>query len=214
MNDVTIIIPTIFKNDFVLNCINSIYENVKYPILILLSSGYNTFSKACNEGFENTNTEWVLFLNDDIEIKNDFVSLMLETAEKFNAVVVGAKLLYPNGNIQHIGVYYNLQKLPFHLELNKPDRKVKDSLVPAVTGACMLVKSEVFREVGGFDEGYENGFEDIDFCNKVREKGYKIALCGRTELIHYEKQSRGYDKDRFQKNIGRYIEKWLKSQKS
>lgn len=208
MLDVTIIIPTIYKNNFVERCLSSIYQYVEHPIHVHLSMGYNTFSKACNEAFRKCNTEWVLFLNDDIEVKCDFISKMMKVADDFNVPIVGAKLLYPDKTIQHIGVYFR-NGLPYHKDIRLPDRFVNNKYVPAVTGACMLVKSEVFERVDGFDEEYINGFEDIDLVNKIKSLGYNVALCGETEIIHYEKQSRGFNRDNFNKNIRRYQWKWV-----
>jgi len=206
---VTIVIPTILKDNFVYKCINSIYQYVKLPIQVHLSIGYDNFSKACNEGAKHTKSKYLLFLNDDIEAKNDFVSLMLNVANKFNCKLVGAKLLYPDNTIQHIGVYYNDKGLPYHKDLKKPNYEIEDCYVPAVTGACILIERELFEKVGGFDEEYIMGFEDIDLCNKVKELGYKIALAAKTKLIHYEKQSRGFNEERFHHNIRRYTSKWL-----
>ena len=208
MTDVTIIIPTILKEGYWHNCIASIYKHVKLPVHIHLAVGYNNFAKACNEAAKQVNSEWLLFLNDDTIVENDFVSLMFGTAKNFKTNIVGAKLLYPDRTIQHIGVYFRDNGLPYHEDLRQQDRKIEDSIVPAVTGACMLVRKEIFTILGGFDIGFENGFEDVDFCLKAKQAGYKIALSGETNIIHYEKSTRGFNKVNSKKNLERLRRKW------
>lgn len=204
-----IIIPTLLEQD-IHRCVDSIYSNVNRPINVHLSVGYNNFSKSCNAGFNTIRSEWVLFLNDDVMISNNFIECMLKTADSLNADIVGAKLLYPNGNIQHMGVYFNDSGMPYHVNRDKPDEYVEDKLLDVVTGACIMVKSNIFNNLGGFDEGYINCFEDVDFCLKAGDGGYKVALCGSTDIIHYEKSTRKFDADEFKNNKNRLIDKWGK----
>lgn len=207
---VIIVIPTLINGGFLYKCLDSINKNVKHPVKIHIALGYDNFAKACNESVKNTNSEWILFLNDDTECRNDFVSIMLDTANKLKADIVGAKLVYPNGKIQHIGVHFNQFRMPYHKHINSDNFEIEDQYVPAVTGACMLIKRDVFNDLGGFDDGYENGFEDVDLCLKAMKKGYKIALSGKTDIIHYEKQTREFDMERFKKNKERLVKKWQK----
>lgn len=209
MFSVTIIIPTLLEDSYLQRCIYSIYKYCNIPVHIHLSLGYNNFSVACNEAAKRVRDEWILFLNDDIEAENNFLFLMFDTALNLGADIVGAKLLYPDGRIQHVGVYFKEDGTPYHAALGAPDKLREDRIVPAVTGACMMVKRGVFEALGGFDEEFENGFEDVDFCLRAREAGYRIALCGRTKLIHYEKCTRGFDRDRFLRNLDRLKKKWF-----
>ena len=213
MPDLTIIIPTLCSK-YLNGCIQSIHEQVHNPVQIHLSVGYHSFAIACNEAVSLIDAEWILFLNDDILVKNDFVDKMLQTADVKDADIIGAKLLYPDNTIQHAGVYFRDNGLPYHKDLRQPDREIDDCIVPAVTGACMLMRKDVFDKIGGFDEGFWNGFEDVDFCLRATQKGYSIALCGQTELIHYEKQTRGFDKEKVEANLRRLEQKWVHLQRS
>jgi len=205
---VVIVIPTLINGGFLYKCLDSINKNVNHPVKIHIALGYDNFAKACNESVKSTNSEWVLFLNDDTECRNDFVSIMLNTADNLNADIVGAKLVYPNGKIQHAGVYFNQFGMPYHKHINSDNFDIKDRYVPAVTGACMLVKRDIFSNLCGFDEGFDNGFEDVDFCLKAKISGHKIALSGKTDIIHYEKQTRKFDMERFKKNKERLVGLW------
>ncbi|MFP3254607.1 MAG: hypothetical protein RXN95_06005 [Hydrogenobaculum sp.] len=83
----------------------------------------------------------------------------------------------------------------------------------AVTGACLMMRKDVFNEVDGFDERYPLAFSDVDICLKVREKGYLVVWTPYAELYHYESKSRGYDdtpekQERFKKEIELFKKKW------
>ena len=199
---INIIIPTLLENNFYKNCIESIYKhcNTNEITSIQLSFG-GTFAQNCNKAAFNSKSEWLLFLNDDIEVNNNFVYYMLETAQNLDCDVVGAYLKFPDNTIQHYGVYFRNGNMPFHpwirqklknailQGLGKP--KLDDHYVPCVTGACLMIKRKLFTEIGGFDEKFVNGFEDVDLCLKVLKYGGKIGLCVKTDIIHYEKQTRG-----------------------
>lgn len=205
-----IIIPTLF-NKYLGYCLDSVNKSVIEPISINLSIGYDNFAKSCNSSFSNINGEhvkWVLFLNDDILIRNNFIRHMLDTADRLNADIVGAKLIYGNDTIQHAGVYFNSNCMPYHYKINKPNEYIEDRIVPAVTGACMMVKYDVFKDIGGFDDGYINCFEDIDLCLKANDAGYVVALCGKTDIFHYEKSTRKFNKDEFEYNKARLMGRW------
>lgn len=159
------------------------------------------FSYMCNSGAKNAKGDYVLFLNDDMEIiEEDWLSKMLSKASLEYAGAVGAKLLYPNSDkIQHAGIT-NLRIGPAHKlqflsdEIDHyygKNRYVHDVL--AVTGACLLLKKSIFDEVGGFDEKLAVAFNDVDLCYRVYEHGYyNIVRCD-TVLYHHESLSRGND---------------------
>ena len=141
---------------------------------------------------------------------------------------MGAKLIYPDGRIQHAGVILGLMNgiaehtnkfVYAYLDKKKSifEAGYEDSLVcileySAVTGACMLIKRKVFEEVGGFSEDLKVGFNDIDLCLKVREKGYKILFNPYAVAFHHENASRRNTRDMLyhpeDKNV--FIEKWGK----
>ena len=161
------------------------------------------FSKMCNLGARHANGELLLFLNDDITIaKPNWLSYLSEKAKLPYVGAVGTKLLYPNSDIiQHAGVV-NVHAGPIHklqycsnkevhyFGFNKGVRNVI-----AVTGACLMVRAEVFEQAGGFDEEhFAVAFNDIDLCLKIFELGYYNVVRNNMYLYHHESLSRGDDR--------------------
>jgi GT2 family glycosyltransferase len=116
--------------------------------------------------------------------------------------VVGAKLYYPNATIQHAGVVLGIKGVAGHSHkyFRRQSRGYFDSLIcirnySAVTAACMLVRRKAFEDAGGFDEELRVAFNDVDFCMRVREKGWRIAWTPYAELYHHESATRGFDLD-------------------
>jgi GT2 family glycosyltransferase len=144
---------------------------------------------------------YVLFLNNDTEIITpDWLTRMMEQAQRPEIGGVGAKLLYGDGRIQHGGVVLGVGGLGGHSHrffagdhfgyYNVLRMTVNQS---AVTAACLLMRRSVFDEVGGFDEDLRVAYNDVDLCLRIVEKGYRIVYVGDAVLYHYESQSRGYD---------------------
>ncbi|MCR4749161.1 MAG: glycosyltransferase family 2 protein [Lachnospiraceae bacterium] len=159
------------------------------------------FSRMCDQGAKDAKGDYLLFLNDDIEIREGhWMSKMLEVASRTHTGAVGAKLYYPNSMlIQHAGIA-NLRLGPVHKLQFKDDRTgcymdlnngVRNCI--AVTGACMMIAKSKFDEVGGFCEELEIAFNDVDLCFRLYESGYHNAVCNNTHLWHYESLSRGSD---------------------
>ena len=161
------------------------------------------FSTMCNLGAEEANGELLLFLNDDIEISRpNWLSYLSEKAKLPYVGCVGMKLLYPNSDvIQHAGVVnvhvgpihklqYCSNKEEHYFGFNKGVRNVI-----AVTGACLMIRTELFREIGGFDaENFAVAFNDVDLCLKAFEKGYYNVVRNNMYLYHHESLSRGDDR--------------------
>lgn len=169
-------------------------------IYVYEESEFN-FSRMCNLGAKHANNEFLLFLNDDIEIfQEDWLDRMIGQAIQPNVGVVGAKLYYPLSTlIQHAGVG-NLSNGPAHSFMRKEDACAYyfglnrlDYNVICVTGACLLIKKAVFDEVGGFDESFAVAYNDVDLCFKVHEHGYYLVVRQDAHAYHYESYSRGSD---------------------
>ena len=159
------------------------------------------FSEMCNIGAGLAKGNYLLFLNDDMEIiQSNWLSLLMEKASLPYAGAVGAKLLYPDSEIiQHAGIT-NLRVGPAHkLQFLSDDvdhyygrnKGVHD--VMAVTGACLLVKKEIFDMVGGFEKELAVAFNDVDLCYKIFERGYYNIVRNDVVLYHHESLSRGKD---------------------
>ncbi len=158
------------------------------------------YSQANNLGAAKSVSDLILFLNDDIEIFDpDWLSELIQWAIRPEIGVVGAKLLRENKTVQHAGIIMGLVGLAGHIYLNAPDHYqglfgsvdwYRNYL--AVTGACQMVRRELFNEVGGYDEEFQLAFGDIDFCLRIHDIGYRNIYTPFARLYHYEGKSRGY----------------------
>jgi O-antigen biosynthesis protein len=162
------------------------------------------YSAINNYGKNFARGDLLLFLNDDIEFKSsDTLTAMVELIQLDEVGAVGAKLLFPNNTIQHAGVIIGLRGVAEHWHkflyayLNKslPDPGYLSSLVSireysAVTGAFLITKRSIFEKIGGFSEELKIGFNDVDFCLKIINKGYKILYTPYALAYHYESASR------------------------
>ena len=162
------------------------------------------FSRICNMGAAEARGKYVLFLNDDMEIRDSkWLLEMVTYAAKEHVGAVGAKLYYPESKmIQHCGIT-NLRLGPVHkLQYKQDDHVYYDHIndvdrnVLGVTGACLLMRKELFDEIGGFDENFRVAFNDVDLCYTLFERGYSNVVVNTTHLWHYESLSRGDDESR------------------
>jgi GT2 family glycosyltransferase len=162
------------------------------------------FSALNNDAVSQANGEYILFLNNDTEvISPDWLSAMLEHVQRKEVGAVGAKLLFPNGTIQHCGVILGLPfegyRIAGHAYYGYPDQPGYMGRIniigdySAVTAACMLLRKQVFEEVGGLDENLALAFNDVDLCLKIREAGYLIVYTPYARLYHHASRSRGYE---------------------
>ncbi|MCX7823126.1 MAG: glycosyltransferase [Syntrophobacterales bacterium] len=166
------------------------------------------FSRLVNLGVVNSRGDLILLLNNDMELitPTDWLQEMAAYAQKEPIGCVGAVLLYPNDTIQHGGVILGISPNPAcpgvagHafkcLPANHPgyfDRLRVVSNWSAVTGACLMVRRDLWDRVGGFDESLSVAFNDIDFCLKLLVKGYRHVVLPHVRLYHYESKSRGYE---------------------
>lgn len=166
------------------------------------------FSAMCNLGVCRAEGEYILLLNDDIEvIEKNWLRIMLGQAYLPGTGAVGAKLWYPDGEkMQHAGVT-NMHVGPSHKMTTFPDDRVYyygHNVVPydmiAVTAASLLVKKTVYEEAGGLDESMAVAYNDVDFCFSLAERGYRNVQRNDAVLLHHESASRGLD--------GESEEKW------
>lgn len=150
-------------------------------------------------GVRHARGEMLLFLNNDVEaISPDWLDRLLDHGMRPEVGAVGAKLLYPDGTIQHAGMILGIHGSVGHSHRYVPGtshgyghRLVATQNVSAVTGACLLMRRSVFEEVGGFDEQFAMEFNDVDLCLKVREKGYSVVWTPYARLTHHECKTRG-----------------------
>ncbi len=161
-----------------------------------------SYSDMHNEVIQQLDEELVLMLNNDTSIiDGDWLNEMVALISKFNIAAVGARLLYPDGTVQHAGVLVGMGGAAGHygLNLDQSDEgyygRLKLALnVTAVTGACLLIRRDVYNEVGGMNTVQLSvAFNDVDLCLKVNEAGYRVAWTPYATLVHHESKSRGDD---------------------
>jgi GT2 family glycosyltransferase len=158
------------------------------------------FSAACNAGAAAAHGDLLLFLNNDIEvIQPDWLDELVRWAERPDVGIVGAKLLYPDRTIQHAGVVFGLG-LVSHIFSRAPEGAsgvfgssecYRNYL--AVTGACQMMRKNVFRQLGGYDERFRLVFSDIVLCLEARKAGYRMVYTPYARLVHHESYTRKRD---------------------
>lgn len=192
-------------------------------VRVLYYEGDFNFSRINNFAVEQAKGEYLLFLNNDTEmLGTDCIKELVSVGLHPEVGAVGARLLYSDGTVQHAGVIIGLSGVAGHAFVGVPGenpgysaRAVIAQNYSAVTAACMLVRRSVFDEVNGFEEALRVSFNDVDFCLKIREKGYLIVYAPAAELYHYESKSRGMEDtpeklERFNKEIDFMMKKWKK----
>ncbi len=177
------------------------------------------FAHACNQGARAAEAQLVLFLNNDTVPQPGWLQPLVEVlASDASAGAAGSKLLYPDGTIQHAGIVIcNDQKaqdpLLARLLYRGEPGDLKDANTArqfqSLTAACILVRKSAFFLVGGFDEGYWNGYEDVDLCFKLRERNWKLVYQPASVVIHHESKSGPERFAKAQQNILRLHQKWL-----
>lgn len=248
---VSVLIPTCEHTDDLEKTLSSIYEKNDYPnfetlILENNSKSEQTFEyyktlperyKNCtvhyydgafnysainNWGEKKANGEYILLLNNDVEVINSgWLSEMVSQCRQSGVGAVGAMLYYPDNTVQHAGIITGLGGYAGHNQ--KYSKRGKSGYMfrlatvqdlSACTAACLLVRRSVYEELGGLDEGFTVAFNDVDFCLRIREKGYRIVFTPYAELYHYESKSRGADekdkakKERFAGEQSRLKNRW------
>ncbi len=251
---VSIIIPSKDQAGLLENCLESIYNLTGYKnfeIIVINNNSSSSeffklikkykemhadsfrsidlnipfnFAALMNKGVEISTGEYILLLNNDIEvIHTDWLYNMAAYAQLKNIGAVGAKLLYPDDTIQHAGVIIGLGGVAGHSFVNqhKDDPGYFNYIqsvtnYSAVTAACLMCRKEVFLEVNGMEEELAVEYNDVDLCLKMIDKGYHNVYLPHVELYHFESVSRGHPHlsiesyERHVKEIGIFSKKWEK----
>ena len=245
---VSIIIPTQDHVDLLARCLKSIERSTyaNHEILLIENQSrcpetfayYRTLEKRSNirliswnvpfnysklNNFAATQArgEMLLLLNNDTEVQNaDWLERMLEHALRPEVGAVGAKLFYPDGDIQHGGVILGIGGVAGHAHkcFSKSSagyfhRLIVTQDLSAVTGACLMLRKEVFQEIGGLDERLAIAFNDVDLCMRIRRRGYWIVWTPFAALTHYESKTRGLEdtiekQTRFEAETRGFIDRW------
>lgn len=190
-------------------------------VRVVTWTGKFNYSSINNYAVGFARGEYLLLLNNDTEIINeDCLSQLLGYCQRDDVGIVGARLYYPDGFLQHAGVIVGLSGIAGHafVGLNEANviyqsRSKVSCDYSAVTAACMMVKKRTFDQVGGLEEGFQVAYNDIDFCLKVRQTGALVVYNANATLYHYESKSRGLDDTpekaaRFQREINLFRSRW------
>jgi GT2 family glycosyltransferase len=174
-------------------------ERIEQPHRVIRDTRRFNWAAINNSAAATSSGEHLLFMNNDMEvIDGDWIEALLEHSQRDEVGAVGAKLLYRDNSVQHAGVVLGIGGVANHAF-----RYVHDSSLgyfgfaqvtrnySAVTGACMMVRREVFDAMGGFDENLRVAFNDVDFCLRLRQGGYLIVYTPHARLYHFESASRG-----------------------
>lgn len=170
------------------------------------------FARACNQAAEVARGDLLLFLNNDTIPRAGWLDALVDyRAKNPRAGLVAAKLLYPNNTIQHAGmaVCQDLNPRLFYVGFPSDHPAVcKSRRLSFVSGACNLIERDLFLRIGMFDPVFINGYEDLDLCMRVRDRGYEVHICGDSVLVHLESVSEG--RFRFEdQNLRTFRERWI-----
>ncbi|WP_322042773.1 glycosyltransferase [Paraburkholderia sp. J67] len=224
---VSIVIPTKNKHELLQMCVDGIFNHTAYTNweLVIVDTGsteaetlalyeqwrgrpnvrivhFNkkfNYSAACNYGATYARGDLLLFLNNDIEIVSpDWLSELVRFGMRPGVGVVGTKLVYPSGELQHAGVVVGMHLcgLAFR-SANETEWGVFGSPSHprnwlSIMGACQLVRREVFTRVAGFDEAYDIANSDVALCLRAWRAGYRTAYAPFARLVHHEGATRGH----------------------
>jgi GT2 family glycosyltransferase/tRNA A-37 threonylcarbamoyl transferase component Bud32 len=235
----SIIIPVFNKADLTSQCLVNlakVTQDVEYEVIIVdngstdetrsllasLDGDVRTvtnqenlgFAKACNQGAQKARGRYLVFLNNDTIPLEGWLKAMVDEVEANpDVAVVGSKLLFADGTVQHAGVVFSrIWFTPYHIYRGFPADAIgvnRRREFQCVTAACMLIRKDVFEDVGAFDEGYRNGFEDVDLCLRISEQGHRIIYQPKSVLYHLESQTPGR-KTHDQENGRRLLARWQK----
>jgi len=230
----SIVIPTFDRVDLLQQCIGRLFElGLGGAELIVVDNGSSDgtleycrslptsqlrvirnetnlgFSRACNQGARASRADCIVFLNNDTIPRRGWLEPLLRRVEEDASIgIVGSRLCYPDGTIQHAGIVfarpYGIPYLAYRGCVPDMPGVNRARELQAVAAASMLVRRSLFEDLGGFDEGYRNGFEDVDLCLRARELGFRVVFEPASELVHLEEQTPGR-KQHDRENLDRFF---------
>jgi GT2 family glycosyltransferase len=198
----TVIIPTLNTGT---EMAQAAYEHAKADLdaadlaLLYWDKERDGFAKTCNRAAAAPKADVLVFLNDDTLAQPGWLRPLVRAAVSHG--IAGARLVYPDGRLQHSGVFLRPG------EAYNRTTEAESGFVPAVTGACMAVTREAWDQLGGFDEDYVNGYEDVDLCLRWRLRGGDVWYCADSTVVHLESQSEGRF-DHVRENVALLQERW------
>lgn len=215
-----IIIENNSTEDLTFKYYNTLQKDYDFVKVVYWKEEFN-YSAINNFGAQYATGDYLLLLNNDTEMMDEFcLEELLSFCQRKEVGIVGARLVYDDNTIQHAGVIVGLGGIAGHSFVGEPmnapgyfGRILCAQDLSAVTAACLMVKKEIFKMVQGLSEDLKVAFNDIDFCLKVREKGYLVVYNPYALLYHYESKSRGAEDSpekvqRFNSEIQTFRSRW------
>jgi GT2 family glycosyltransferase len=249
--DVSVIIPTRDRAKLLADCTQGLRENTDYPSfkVVVVDNGSTqpqaiallnrlradarfrvldrpepfNYAKLSNDGARETNAPILVFLNNDIRMVDPgWLKAIVRLAMKPHVGAVGAKLLFPNGRIQHAGIVLGMGGISGHIYRRRPAREIgyleqvsHAREMAAVTGACIAIDRSKFEAVGGFDaENLPIDLNDIDLCLRVAERGWTNVWAADAVLTHVQSASRGIERnpfDLYRQERTYFIQRWAEA---
>jgi GT2 family glycosyltransferase len=246
--EVAVVIPTRDNADCLAECIKGMTTNTDYPSLritlidngstessalallrdlkrhaqvdVIVRPGPFNFSGLCNEAAGASQAPMLVFLNDDISIRDPgWLKPMISWALCPDVGMVGAKLLFPNGRLQHAGVVLGMGGIAAHVyrgqypqQAGYLERLTVAHEVSAVTAACAAIERKKFEAGGGFDaENLPVELNDIDLCLRLAERGFATMWTPESVLIHHESATRGdsaWSGEAYRNERAYFISRW------
>jgi GT2 family glycosyltransferase len=218
--DVSIIIPVYNQLQYTLNCLYSISSKTQgsYEIIVVDDASSDStiitlkniknitiikneqnlgFVRCCNTGAAASRGKYLLFLNNDTIVTENWLPPLLDVIKSETVGAVGSKLIYPDGKLQEAGaIVWNDASGWNYGRGDDPEKPEYNFLRPVdyCSGAALLVKKEIFERIGGFDERYIPAYyEDADLCFSIRKSGYKVMYQPKSVVIHFEGISNGLE---------------------
>jgi len=159
---------------------------------VLRFDAHRSFSEACNAASREEASSLLLLLNNDVLLHEDAVLGMLDLLDDPLVAIAGTRLVFPEGTIQHRGVLFDEQG-PYHDRWGERTQIVPRETrhLQCVTGAALLIRTRVWEALGGLDEAYPYGFEDVDLCLRARRLGHRIACAQGVDSVHFQSRTPG-----------------------
>lgn len=154
------------------------------------------FAKACNQGAQQASADYLFFLNNDTQVTAHWFNPLMEALSASEQIgAVAPLLLYPDSaRVQHCGIAFSPTLHPEHIYTNFPADHAAirtPRTLQAISGAAILLRKETFFQCGMFHEGYQNGYEDLELCHRIREKGLSLCVVPESSIFHAEARTEG-----------------------
>lgn len=184
---------------------------VRREEITLLQNASNLgFAASNNFAAQAAKGEILVFINNDLELSENWLAPMLEALSSgTDAGAIGnVQRNFSSGLIDHAGIFFDLEGLPTHAHKNRR-HPPRGSIIErnAVTAACLAIRKDVFESVGGFDESYRNGCEDVDLCMKLKQNGFRLYVALKSVVRHHVSVSPGRN-DHNERNTEIFRKRW------